>query len=54
MNNSAEDQLKLNIFALPNQTTLLFGVIVAVILGAVLAAVSQLRRSQSDHWPSFC
>lgn len=37
MNNSAEDQLKLNIFALPNQTTLLFGVIVAVILGAVLA-----------------
>lgn len=39
MENSAKDQarFKLNLFALPNQTTLLFGVIVAVILGAVLA-----------------
>ena len=32
-----QTRLKLNLFALPNQTTLLFGVIVAVILGAVLA-----------------
>lgn len=36
MKNFVEDQPKLNLFALPNQTTLLFGVIVAVILGAML------------------
>lgn len=44
-----ETAVKPNIFALPNQTTILFGLIVTVLLGAMI--IGSLGRSPIPVWP---
>ena len=49
VNSLAKPEIKLNVFALPNQTTILFGVIVVVLLGAMFAG--SIGSSPIIVWP---
>ena len=49
MESSAGTEAKLDIFALPNQTTILFGSIVLVLLGTILGG--SIGQSPVVIWP---